>query len=269
MTTHTLTVPGARLTYDVTGDGPLLLLVPGGPTDAATAFGAIRPLLAEHHTVVTYDPRGISRSPLDGEPVGGDTIAAHAEDVHRLLTELGRGPADVFASSGGAITMLAHTVAHPGETRTVVLHEPPVTRYLGPAALDGPDIPAIFREHGLAAALRAFSEMSGFDITPPAEPTPEEQAAMAAMAGNFAYFFGHLMAEIGAYEPDLDALRNSPTRLVIGVGEKSAGLPAHVSGLALAADLGLTAEPFPGDHGGFAAEPAAFAARLREILEGH
>jgi len=265
--THTLAVPGATITYDVTGRGPILLLVPGGAADS-TMFHPIRPILAEDHTVVTYDPRGISRSPLDGEP-GNDTIREHADDVQRLLAEVGDGPADVFANSGGAITMLEHVVRHPAQVRTVVLHEPPVTRYLGPAVLDGPDIPAIYREHGIGAAIAAFMEMAGFDIAPPADPTPEEVAHMKVMEGNFAYFFGHLMAAIGAYDPDLDALRATPARLVVGVGEKAAGLPAHEAGLGLAADLGLTAELFPGDHGGFAAEPVAFAARLREVLKGH
>ncbi|MFJ1759525.1 alpha/beta fold hydrolase [Amycolatopsis sp. NPDC088138] len=261
----TLAVPGARITYDVTGSGPVLLLIPGGAADS-TMFAAIGPLLAEDHTVVTYDPRGISRSPLDGEP-GGDTLREHADDVHRLLAEIGDGPADVFANSGGAITMLEYVVHHHGQVRTVVLHEPPVTRHLGPAVLDSPDIPAIYREHGVGAAIAAFSEMGGFDISPPADPTPGELAQMKVMEGNFAYFFGHLMAAIGAYDPDLDALRAVRTRLVVGVGGKAAGLPAHEAGLGLAADLGLTAEPFPGDHGGFLAEPAAFAARLREVLK--
>ena len=128
------------LTHDVHGTGPALLLVPGGPADAQV-FTHIRPLLAEHHTVVTYDPRGLSRNALDGTP-GPDPIRDHAEDVHRLLAEA--GPADVFAGSGGAITLLEHLRHHAADVRTVVLHEPPVTRYL--PALDGPDIPALFRE---------------------------------------------------------------------------------------------------------------------------
>ncbi|MEV6644945.1 alpha/beta hydrolase [Amycolatopsis sp. NPDC051371] len=251
----TLAAPGATLTYDVTGRGPVLLLVPGGPADAAV-FTHIRPLLAENHTVVTYDPRGLGRSPLDGEP-GDDTIRDHADDVHRLLTEV--GPADVFASSGGAITMLDHVVRHPDDVRTVVLHEPPVSRYLPREALDGPDIPSLFREQGLGAAFPAFMALVGVDPVPPLDPRGE---------GNFAYFFGHLMAATGAFEPDLDALRATSARLVVGVGEKSAGSTAHETGAGLAAALGLTAVEFPGDHGGFATEPVAFAARLREVLEG-
>ncbi|MFG1645468.1 alpha/beta fold hydrolase [Amycolatopsis sp. NPDC049252] len=252
----TLAVRGATLTYDVTGSGPALLLVPGGPADASV-FTPIRPLLAETHTVVTFDPRGLSRSPLDGEP-GDDVVREHADDVHRLLTEI--GPADVFANSGGAITMLEHLVRHPGQVGTVVLHEPPVTRYLPAGALDGPDIPALYREQGIGPAFAAFMALVGVDPAPPLDPGAE---------GNFTYFFGHLMAAVGAYDPDLDALRAVTTRLVVAVGEKSVGQSAHEAGLGLAAALGLTAEPFPGDHGGFLAEPAAFAAHLREVLEGH
>lgn len=251
----TLAAPGATLTYDVTGRGPVLLLVPGGPADAAV-FTAIRPLLAEDHTVVTFDPRGLGRSPLDGEPTG-DTIRDHAEDVHRLLTEV--GPADVFANSGGAITMLDHVVRHPGDVRTVVLHEPPVTRYAPAGAFDGPDVPALFRDQGLAPAFAAFMATLGIDPAPPLDPRAE---------GNFAYFFGRLMPATGAYDPDLDALRATSARLVVAVGEKSGGQLAHETGLGLAADLELKPELFPGDHGGFIAEPDAFAARLREVLEG-
>ncbi|MGW3962903.1 alpha/beta fold hydrolase [Amycolatopsis sp. NPDC005003] len=249
----TLAVPGATLTYDVHGTGPVLLLVPGGPADARV-FTHLRPLLAEDHTVVTYDPRGLSRSPLDGAP-GPDVLRDHADDVHRLLAET--GPADVFASSGGAITLLEHLRHHATDVRTVVLHEPPVTRYL--PALDGPDIPALFREEGLGAAFAAFMKIVGVDPAPPLDPRAE---------GNFAYFFGHLMPATGAYEPDLDALRATPARLVVAIGEESARLPVHQAALGLAAALDVEAEVFPGGHGGFDTHAEAFAARLREVLKG-
>jgi pimeloyl-ACP methyl ester carboxylesterase len=251
----TLAVPGATLTYDVHGRGPVLLLIPGGPADAAV-FTHLRPLLAEDHTVVTYDPRGLSRSPLDGTP-GPDPVRDHAEDVHRLLTEV--GPADVLASSGGAITLLEHLRHHPADVRTAVLHEPPVTRYLPAGALDGPDIPALFRDHGLAAAFAAFMKVVGVDPAPPLDPRAE---------GNFAYFFGHLMPATGTYEPDLDALRATPARLVVAVGEQSTELPVHQAALGLATALGAATEVFPGGHGGFDTDAEAFAARLREVLKG-
>lgn len=268
MTTHTLRVPGATLRYDVGGSGPVLLLIPGGAADSAL-FGGVRPILEQHYTVVTYDPRAISDSPLDGEPPTDGLIREHAEDVHRLLAELGTEPAYVFANSGGAITLMDHLTRHPEQVRVAVLHEPPVNRYMDASVLDGPDLTKIYREEGVGPAIVAFMELIGVSAPPPpSDPSPEHRAHIDRMQSNFAYFFGHLMPAIGEFTPDLDALKAVPARIVVGVGGKSAGQPAHQSALGLAADLGQTAEQFPGDHGGFVTEPAEFAARLREVLEG-
>src|SRR5437667_10881888 len=96
-----LNVPGATLYYEVRGSGPVLLMMPGGPADAR-AFRNIAEPLAWHHTVVTYDPRGLSRSTLDGPLQDERIVEIFADDVHRLLLATAKKPADVFASSGGA-----------------------------------------------------------------------------------------------------------------------------------------------------------------------
>ncbi|MGH2758351.1 MAG: alpha/beta fold hydrolase, partial [Actinomycetota bacterium] len=62
-----LKVPGATLYHEVRGSGPVLLAIPGGPTDAGL-FTGFAEYLADRYTVVTYDPRGHSRSTLDGPP---------------------------------------------------------------------------------------------------------------------------------------------------------------------------------------------------------
>ena len=62
-TGHTLDVPGARLSYEVQGSGPALMLV--GHPMGASGFASIAPLLAEVYTVVTYDPRGFAHSTVD------------------------------------------------------------------------------------------------------------------------------------------------------------------------------------------------------------
>jgi pimeloyl-ACP methyl ester carboxylesterase len=59
----TLRVPGARLHDEVRGRGPVLMVV-GLPRDSAD-FAPVAAALADRYTVVTYDPRGISRSTLD------------------------------------------------------------------------------------------------------------------------------------------------------------------------------------------------------------
>ena len=61
----TLKVPGAQLSYEVTGSGPLLILIPGA-AGVGEVFRQVAHHLSAQHQVVTYDRRGFSRSSLDG-----------------------------------------------------------------------------------------------------------------------------------------------------------------------------------------------------------
>jgi acetyltransferase/esterase len=60
----TLKVPGAQLSYEVEGSGPLLILIPGAAGVGEVFHQVARELSARYH-VVTYDRRGFSRSQLD------------------------------------------------------------------------------------------------------------------------------------------------------------------------------------------------------------
>ena len=103
--THILRGDGVSLTYDVReGDTslPTLFLI-GSPMGAG---GFVT--LASHftdRTVVTYDPRGVDRSPKD-DPATRSTPEQHADDLRRIISELDAGPVDVFGRSWQIHTML-------------------------------------------------------------------------------------------------------------------------------------------------------------------
>ena len=126
-TAQTLEVPGARLYYEVRGTGPLVVLV-GAPMDARP-FGPLAELLAGDYTVLTTDPRGINRSPVD-DPGQDSTPEMRADDLSRLVASVDAGPAIVLGSSGGAVSALALVQAHPEQVRVVVAHEPPLIELL-------------------------------------------------------------------------------------------------------------------------------------------
>src|SRR2546423_780896 len=111
-----LQVPGATLYYEVRGSGPVLLMMPGGPADAG-AFRTIAEPLASNYTVVTYDPRGLSHSTLDGPLQDERIVEIFADDVHRLLSATAKEPAHVFASSGGAVIGARAAGPHPEHGR--------------------------------------------------------------------------------------------------------------------------------------------------------
>src|SRR5438309_10739712 len=93
--------PGGTLHYEVAGSGPVLLLIAGDGTDAGVYSGIVGQLAAEY-TVVTYDPRGNSRSRYDGDPAD-ESIEQSAADALALIDAVaGAEPAYVFGSCPGA-----------------------------------------------------------------------------------------------------------------------------------------------------------------------
>ena len=269
---ETLKVPGAHLYYEVRGSGPVLLMMPGGPADA-TAFRSIAGQLAAHYTVVTYDPRGLSRSKLDSPLDEERIVEVFADDVHRLLAAVTNEKADVFASSGGAVIALELAARHADQLKTVVSHEPPSPTLLPDSArvrATMEEVTAAYRTAGIGPAVQIFTDLigGGPPPAPESEPTTEMLEDTERMRGNMDLFFGPYVLAIARFEPDFDALKAASCRIVAAVGNESRGQLAHNGGLGLANRLGTEAVVFPGDHGGFQGHTSEFAAKLREVLEG-
>ena len=268
--THTLDVPGARLYYERRGTGPLLLLI-GSPMDS-TGFAGLASALADDYTVVTYDPRGIGNSSRQ-DPGRDVTPEQQADDVHRLLAALGREPAYVFGSSGGAVVGLALVTAHLGQVRTLVAHEPPVVELLPDSAqvrTQIQDIYDTYRADGADKAMQKFMAHAGLGAAPGQkaeaplwEPSPEQMDRMRATTE---VFLAHLIRPTTRYRPDIEALRTAPTRIVVAVGATSKGQLANRGARALADELGTPAVEFPGDHGGFVALPQQCGRVLDQVL---
>ncbi|MCM4076158.1 alpha/beta fold hydrolase [Paractinoplanes hotanensis] len=279
--THTITTPGAEITYDVRpGAGPALLLV-GSPMDA-TGFGTLAGHFADRK-VVTYDPRGIGRSKL----TGGQSVTTpeeHADDLSRVIDAVGGGAVDVFASSGGAVNALALVAAHPDQVRTLVAHEPPIIPVLpdrenASAATKG--IAELYQRAGMGPAMVKFILMTSHkgEVPPGWIDQPGPGPADFGLPAEDDGSRGDVLLEQNLiscthYEPDFAALRAASTRIVIGVGEESADELAHRGGEGVAAGLGIEPVRFPSHHGGFLGgeygqqgDPDNFAATLRKVLD--
>ena len=265
-TVRSVAVPGARLYYEVRGTGGPLLLVIGSPM-ASADFAPLADALAGDHTVVTYDPRGHANSTID-DPDEDATAESRADDIVAILDDLGAESADVFGSSGGAVTGLALVAKVPARVRTLVAHEPPLLELLPDAAqqrANTEEIIATFHAAGLHAAWYKFMVTVGFDMTASegapvaAPPEPTEQDVREA-----ARFFDHELRPTTQYLPDIAALKSA--HVVVGIGADSGHLLTDPTSRALAALLGSTPAVFPGDHGGFIGAPTEFADTLRKVL---
>jgi pimeloyl-ACP methyl ester carboxylesterase len=267
-----LKVPGASLYHEVRGSGPALLMISGGPTDAGI-FSVLADLLADRYTVVTYDPRGHSRSVLDGPPEDVP-IALHADDAGRLLQAVAGEPANVFGSSGGAVIGLDLVTRRPELVNTFVAHEPPVMELLADNArwrATFQEVYDTYRTNGVFAAIQTFGaavEEGGPKSSdqPQERPSPEQAELMSRLERNFEFFVAHEIRAIGSFVPDIAALHASSTRVVVGGGEESGTQGAYRAAVALAERLGTDLAYFPGGHGGFGTHPDAFAAKLHETL---
>ena len=281
-TTHTLDVPGATLTYDVRkADSPAPVLFMIGSPMGAGGFGTLAGHFTDR-TVVTYDPRGVERS-TKIDPASQSTPEQHADDVHRIITELGVGPVDLFASSGGAVNALALVAKYPEDVRTLVAHEPPLAAIL-------PDresalaacrvISDTYQRDGFGAGMALFIGIVSHQgpIGPDYLSQPAPDPAMFGLpteddGDRTDILLGQNIMTSTHYEPDFEALRAAPTRIVLAAGVESEGQLACRGALAAAERLGIDAVRFPSDHGGFfggeygqAGDPDAFAAKLREVL---
>jgi pimeloyl-ACP methyl ester carboxylesterase len=190
MESRTLPVPGATLYLEVRGSGPVLLLITGGPTDAGM-FTELAGRLADRHTVVSYDQRGHSRSPLEGEPED-IPVALHAEDAAAILAAFGTEPTSVYGNSGGGTIGLELAARHPELVGTLVAHEPPLFELLPDVERwrsGFADISDTHRAEGVFPAMGLFGALveeggpkysEEMQQTP---PTPEAQEMGARMAG--------------------------------------------------------------------------------------
>ncbi|MDF3301867.1 alpha/beta fold hydrolase [Streptomyces tropicalis] len=267
--TGCLRVPGASLHHEVRGRGPLLLLIPGGAGDAASYDGVADALAAEY-TVAAYDPRGMSRSPLD-DPGAGQRVADHADDARRLLDLLSPGePARVFGASSGAITALHLLTAHPDRVARVVAHEPPVVEVLPDAAAHRALVARVQETLRARGPMPAMTEFAA-GLRKDGDPAPSQAAVTlppqaAARAGrtmaNLPYFLGRIVPAFMSYAPDLHRLRDLADRLVLACGEDAHGEPPHRAAAFLADRVGTAPAPFPGGHVGLTTHPEEFAATL-------
>lgn len=273
--TRTVTVPGARLYVEVRGTGPVLLCITGGPVDAGV-MADLAGRLADRYTVVTYDQRGHSRSPLDGEPED-IPVSLHADDAAAILAEVGDEPAYVYGNSGGASIGLELVVLHPELVATLVAHEPPLMQMLPDAErwrATFDHIHETYLKQGVFPAMGLFGaavEEGGPAYSEEMQkipPTPESQELMGRMVGNFDLFVAHEIPTLSGYVPDIEALRQAHTHIVSAAGETSGEQAARRSAVALAQRLGIPVTYLPGGHGGWGSDPGEFAESVAKALRG-
>lgn len=113
----TAQINGIELYYEVHGEGPPLLLIPGLGADVRM-FSGVSSALAETRHVVTFDPRGGGQS---GKPDIPYSIGGMADDAAKLLNLLGIENTTVVGYSMGGRIALSLALEHSGLVGRLVL----------------------------------------------------------------------------------------------------------------------------------------------------
>jgi pimeloyl-ACP methyl ester carboxylesterase len=156
-------LPGVELAVAVAGQGPPLVLLHGWP-HTWRVWSAVLPRLAEQHTVIAPDLRGLGAS---SRPDGGYDPATVAEDVRALLDALDVDRAAVGAIDLGVAPAFLLALQHPDRVDRLVLVEAVLPGLPGAEAFLAAGPPWWFGFHavpGLAEAVVAGSEADYLDF---------------------------------------------------------------------------------------------------------
>ncbi|MEV6838253.1 alpha/beta hydrolase [Streptomyces sp. NPDC051133] len=224
--------------HDITGSGPVLLIVPGG-AGHPMGLGPLTERLASGFTVVTYDPLGLAHGRL-GKPVPEQRVADWSDGAHRVLEAVlpAGESAYVFGTSSGGIAALELLARHPERLAHVVAHEPPCVTLL-------PD--------GAERRAELIDHLDG----------PERPPAQGESATPMGVFLARVLRPFSAHVPAFTA---DPGRLSLVAGSDSRGQLLHRTTEVLAERLGGAFAEFPGGHLGTLDHPVEFADLLAETL---
>jgi len=148
-------VPGARLAYDVAGDGPVIALLHAWIVDRRM-WDDVVPDLVRHHTVVRYDKRGFGET-----EVTAAVRYSNRRDVVAVLDAVGATQAVLVGVSGGAIVALDTAIEYPGRVSALVLVAPGISGF---ESDDTPEEGAIGREMERHEEARDWDELVELEL---------------------------------------------------------------------------------------------------------
>ena len=183
-------VNGTRLSYEIQGMGPSLVLISGANLDSRLWDAQVADW-ADRFRILRYDPRGIGRSDVPQEPF------SHYEDLHALLEFLGIESTHILGFSFGAGVALDFAVAYPEMVESLILMAPGLSSWKD-------ELSPVLSELSQLAAAEGRSKAIAMLLADPSMPTveqPEARQAMGAILEDSAQLFASGFAYLRFMEP--------------------------------------------------------------------
>ncbi len=207
---------GTELFYEVTGDGPPLLLVMG-TSGALGLWGALVPLLARTHRVIAYDNRGLGGSERG---TGEISVASLAEDAAALLDALDVPAAHVVGWSLGSAIAQELALAHPDKVLSTVMYATwAQADGFQRAVLSALRLPYVHRDMESALGI------AGLAFSPQALDDPDLGDKLAALLPAFPQDEAQMQVTVEQWDADLvhdtlDRLAKIEAPTLVLVGEQ-------------------------------------------------
>lgn len=254
---------GTALHYETRGAGQPVLVLQGGVSDAGVTE-QLAAELAQHHLVISYDRRGLSRSTAGSTvPV---TMDAHADDAAAVLAAASASPAVLVGASIGALLGLHLAARHPQRVALAVAHEPPMASVVrDPVRERAFDEIEELAQHDVVAAIQQMGTLTDSGTTTP-EPDAQPGEPVGDLRTNLTTFFHHDFPAVRGSRLDAAQLRAAvhPARIVPTGGQDSRGQWEHRCAQALAEHLDRPLHELPGGHNGLTSHPRSIARAVHQ-----
>ncbi|MGC3981289.1 MAG: alpha/beta hydrolase [Steroidobacteraceae bacterium] len=112
------TIRDISVNYEMAGQGPRLLLIPGTNADLRRKPRLINGLLSQRFEVLTYDQRGLGQS---GKPERSYTMDDYVEDAVALMDHVGWLDAVVLGVSFGGAVAMQLALKYPARVKRLAL----------------------------------------------------------------------------------------------------------------------------------------------------
>lgn len=270
-----VTTEGDDLYYEVRGQGQPLLMIAGGGGDG-NMYSLVADILSDEYKVITYDRRANSRSTMNNPQ--NFEISQQSRDAVAVLHAAGEDSAFVFGNSSGAVIALEMAKSQSEAVRTVIVHEPPLTRlhprskkwqrfFAGVYWLGcwfGSSVASLRFVFGVGLPIAELirspnsAELRRQKVGKPSKKSESESE----------FFVKRELLPVTNYLPDLEMIKKNGIRVVMAAGEKSLAKKRFYAETApiLAEKLGCEMVIFPGHHVSYIDMPEEWAATLRNIL---
>ncbi|GAA5809855.1 hypothetical protein MFLAVUS_003270 [Mucor flavus] len=263
-----LQVEGAGIYFQVEGNGPYLVFVPGGDGQGVI-FARLTSYLTKYFTVITYDRRGYGKSEFNGPQDFENRLDTEADDIYKLMRSLTSHKFTLFGTGAGGAVSLKYLAKYSETLAKMFVHEPMVN--IG-ALSDSKelekfhtDLCNVYKMEGQDAAVAMYLNkyLNGSDYR------RVTSKRLGDKERSWGVHFEHETIAYSFYNTNTEIISANKDKLVLMYGTESLNSIIYRPVHAISKYLNSPLVSFPGGHIGYVTETEKFAVEFLKLCMRH